>query len=35
MKVKICLDTMTDIANLARYYAEEYIKDGVSRESLD
>ncbi len=24
-----------DIANLARYYAEEYVKDGVSRETVD
>jgi hypothetical protein len=37
-KIRACLrDPMSsvDIANLARYYAEEYVKDGVSRETLD
>jgi hypothetical protein len=36
-KIRACLkDPMSsvDIANLARYYAEEYIKDGVSRETV-
>ena len=37
-KIRACLkDPMSsvDIANLARYYAEEYVKDGVSRETVD
>ena len=37
-KIRACIkDPMSsvDIANLARYYAEEYIKEGVSRETLD
>lgn len=37
-KIRACIkDPMSsvDIANLARYYAEEYIKDGVSRETVD
>ena len=37
-KIRACIkDPMSsvDIANLARYYAEEYIKDGVSRETMD
>jgi len=37
-KIRACLkDPMSsvDIANLARYYAEEYVKEGVSRETVD
>lgn len=37
-KIRACLldpKSSVDIANLARYYAEEYIKEGVSRETLD
>jgi amino acid permease len=37
-KIRACIkDPMSsvDIANLARYYAEEYIKDGVSHETVD
>lgn len=37
-KIRACLrDPMSsvDIANLARYYAEEYIKEGVSHETVD
>lgn len=37
-KIRACLkDPMSsvDIANLARYYAEEYIKDGSSYENMD
>jgi hypothetical protein len=37
-KIRACLrDPMSsvDIANLAIYYAEEYIKDGVSHETVD
>lgn len=37
-KIRACIkDPMSsvDIANLAKYYAEEYIKDGVSRETVD
>lgn len=37
-KIRACLkDPMSsvDIANLARYYAEEYIKEGSSREIVD
>jgi hypothetical protein len=37
-KIRACLrDPMSsvDIANLARYYAEEYIKEGVSYETVD
>lgn len=37
-KIRACIkDPMSsvDIANLARYYAEEYVKDGVSRETVD
>jgi hypothetical protein len=36
-KIRACIkDPMSsvDIANLARYYAEEYIKDGVSHETV-
>lgn len=37
-KIRACLAdplSSVDIANLARYYAEEYIKENVSRETLD
>ncbi len=37
-KIRACIkDPMSsvDIANLARYYAEKYVKDGVSRETVD
>lgn len=37
-KIRACIkDPMSsvDIANLARYYAEEYIKEGVSHETVD
>jgi len=36
-KIRACLrDPMSsvDIANLARYYAEEYVKEGVSHETV-
>lgn len=37
-KIRACIkDPMSsvDIANLARYYAEEYLKDGTSHEAVD
>lgn len=37
-KIRACLldrESSVDIANLARYYAEEYLKEYVSRETLD
>lgn len=37
-KIRACIkDPMSsvDIANLARYYAKEYVKEGVSRETVD
>lgn len=37
-RIRACLrdpESSVDIANLARYYAEEYVKDGVSHETVD